>query len=56
MTKGMALPPYVPVLAVAVAAGGWLGAEFGAKRFANPFVRRVLAVVLALAGAKMVMV
>ncbi len=56
MSKGMGLPGYVPVLAVAVLAGGWLGAEYGAKRFANPLVRRVLSVVLALAGAKMVLV
>lgn len=56
ITQGTALPAYVPVLAGAVAAGGWLGAEYGARRFANPLVRRVLAVVLALAGGKMVMV
>jgi uncharacterized membrane protein YfcA len=36
--------------------GGWLGAEYGSRRFANPVVRRVLAVVLALAGGKMVLV
>lgn len=50
------LPPYVGILALAVLAGGWLGAEYGSRRFANPLVRRVLAVVLALAGAKMVLV
>jgi len=36
--------------------GGWLGAEYGSRRFANPLVRRLLAVVLALAGAKMISV
>ena len=51
-----ALPQYTWVLAGAVLAGGWLGAEYGSRRFANPLVRRVLAVVLALAGAKMVLV
>jgi uncharacterized membrane protein YfcA len=55
-SKGFGLPSYVPILAVAVLVGGWLGAEYGARRFANPLVRRVLALVLALAGAKMVMV
>jgi uncharacterized protein len=55
-SKGFGLPSYVPILAVAVLVGGWLGAEYGARRFANPVVRRVLAVVLALAGAKMIMV
>jgi len=34
--------------------GGWLGAEYGSRRFANPLVRRMLALVLGLAGAKMV--
>jgi len=56
VAQGASLPTYVPVLAVAVLAGGWLGAEYGSRRFANPLVRRVLAVVLAAAGAKMVLV
>jgi uncharacterized membrane protein YfcA len=56
MTKSAALPTYVWVLFPAVLVGGWLGAEYGSKRFANPVVRRVLAVVLALAGGKMVLV
>ena len=56
VTKGAALPSYVAILAPAVLIGGWLGAEYGSKRFANPVVRRVLAVVLALAGGKMVLV
>jgi hypothetical protein len=43
-------------LAAAVLMGGWLGAEYGSRRFANPVVRRVLAVVLGVAGAKMVLV
>jgi len=50
------LPGYMGILAVAVLAGGWLGAEYGSRRFANPLVRRLLAVVLALAGAKMILV
>jgi uncharacterized membrane protein YfcA len=48
------LPAQTWILGVAVVIGGWLGAEYGSRRFANPLVRRVLAVVLALAGAKMV--
>jgi hypothetical protein len=56
VAKNAALPPYVWILAPAVLIGGWLGAEYGSRRFANPIVRRVLAVVLALAGAKMVLV
>ena len=53
VVKGAAMPAYVMPLGIAVLAGGWLGAEYGARRFANPLVRRVLAVVLALAGGKM---
>jgi uncharacterized membrane protein YfcA len=56
MAKSAALPSYVWILAPAVIIGGWLGAEYGSRRFANPVVRRVLAVVLALAGAKMIAV
>ena len=51
-----ALPESTWALAAAVLVGGWLGAEYGSRRFANPMVRRVLAVVLAVAGAKMVFV
>src|SRR5574341_1080286 len=50
------LPATTWVLAPAVIVGGWLGAEYGARRFANPLIRRLLAVVLALAGGKMVLV
>ncbi len=54
--KTAALPNYVWILGAAVLVGGWLGAEYGSRRFANPVVRRVLAVVLALAGGKMILV
>jgi hypothetical protein len=50
------LPQATWLLAVAVLIGGWLGAEYGSRRFANPVVRRFLAVVLGVAGAKMVLV
>jgi uncharacterized membrane protein YfcA len=51
-----ALPESTWALAAAVLVGGWLGAEFGSRRFANPVMRRVLAVVLAVAGFKMVFI
>lgn len=55
LVKSPIMPPdYVWALMGVVLIGGWLGAEYGSRRFANPVVRRVLAVVLALAGAKMV--
>jgi len=52
--KSASLPAHIGVLAIAVLIGGWFGAEYGSRRFANPIVRRVLAVVLASAGAKMI--
>jgi uncharacterized protein len=51
-----ALPSATWILGGVVLVGGWLGAEYGSRRFANPLVRRVLSVVLALAGGKMVLV
>ena len=51
------LPPdYVWWLMAAVLVGGWAGAEYGSRRFANPLIRQVLAVVLGIAGGKMVLV
>jgi uncharacterized membrane protein YfcA len=51
------LPPdYAWWLMVAVLVGGWAGAEYGSRRFGNPLIRQVLAVVLGIAGGKMVLV
>lgn len=54
--KAAAPPDYLWVLALAVLAGGWAGAEYGSKRLTNPLIRRFLAVVVAVAGGKMVLV
>ncbi|MGH8703981.1 MAG: sulfite exporter TauE/SafE family protein, partial [Burkholderiales bacterium] len=54
--QAASLPAHFWVLAGAVLVGGWLGAEYGSRRFANPLVRRVLALVLAAAGGKMILV
>jgi len=55
--RNPALPPdYAWWLMAAVLAGGWTGAEYGSRRFANPRIRQVLAVVLGIAGGKMVLV
>lgn len=51
-----ALPQSIWILAGTVLIGGWFGAEYGSRRFANPLIRRVLGVVLAVAGGKMVLV
>ncbi len=47
------LPPGLPFWAGAAVAGGFLGAEYGSKRLGNPAIRRLLALVLAIAGVKM---
>ena len=55
--RNPALPPdYAGWLMAAVLIGGWAGAEYGSRRFANPLIRQVLAVVLGIAGGKMVLV
>ncbi len=55
--KNPAMPPdYAWLLMAAVVAGGWTGAEYGSRRFSNPVIRRALALVLAVAGGKMVLV
>lgn len=52
-----ALPPdYVWWLMTAVLVGGYAGAEYGSRRFANPRIRQLLALVLAVAGGKTVLV
>jgi len=47
------LPPATPVLALAAFAGGIVGSSYGARRLATPTLRRLLAVVLVVAGVKM---
>ncbi|OAI51684.1 hypothetical protein AYO46_07550 [Betaproteobacteria bacterium SCGC AG-212-J23] len=54
MARSTSLPSYMWILVATVLVGGWLGAEYGSRRFTNPLIRRMLAVVLAVAGAKMI--
>ncbi len=49
------LPESFPIWAGLVAVLGWLGAEFGSRRLRLPVIRNLLAVVLVLAGVKMVL-
>ena len=52
-----ALPDYdLTWWALAVAAGGWIGAEIGSRRLVANWIRRVLALVLAIAGTKLMLV
>jgi uncharacterized membrane protein YfcA len=43
----------LPWWVLAVAVGGWLGAEIGSRRIAPAWIRRLLALVLAVAGSKL---
>lgn len=47
------LPASIPVWAAAVLFGGYLGAEYGSKRFSNATIKRLLAAVLVIGGLKM---
>ena len=49
-----ALPPELPIWLIAVAVGGLIGAELGARRLGRPALRRALAVVLVVAGLKLI--
>ena len=57
LVRNPALPPdYAWLLMATALVGGWMGAEYGSRRFSNPIIRRVLALVLAIAGSKMALV
>ena len=48
------LPADLPLWAAAVVIGGFIGAEIGSRRIGTPAFRRVLGVVLVVAGAKLI--
>ena len=48
------LPAALPLWAVAAIAGGLIGAELGSRRLGNTGIQRALALVLAVAGVKMI--
>ncbi len=55
MQTSIALPPALPWWAAAAIVGGMIGAGFGSRRFGNPTIKRILALVLAIAGFKMIL-
>jgi len=55
-TNLQVLPPALPYFAVAAVAGGLIGSEFGSRRLGNVTIRRLLALVLVVAGVKMIFV
>lgn len=54
LSKVGTLPPAVPVWMVCAGAGGLVGAYLGSKRFKTVTLRRLMAVVLVIAGAKLI--
>jgi hypothetical protein len=54
-TSLSSLPDVLPLWLIAVAVGGWLGAEYGSKRWGSHQVRYALAVVIVIAGLKLIL-
>ena len=54
MTKNPELPQGILWWAMAAIIGGWIGADYGSKRLGGTGIRQVLALVLLVAGAKLV--
>lgn len=50
------VPGAIPGWAVATGVGGWIGAEYGSRKFSGTVLRRLLAAVLVLAGMKLILV
>lgn len=48
-------PPNIVMWGLAAIAGGLIGAEYGSRRLANPTIRQLLALVLVVAGVKMIL-
>jgi uncharacterized membrane protein YfcA len=48
------VPPAIPAWAAAALVGGWLGATYGSKHAPPPTLRRLLALVLVIAGIKLI--
>ncbi|MFW5431995.1 MAG: sulfite exporter TauE/SafE family protein [Methylophilaceae bacterium] len=55
LTKSAVFPSGLVLWCVAAVVGGLIGAEYGSRRLANPTIRQLLALVLAIAGAKMLL-
>jgi len=49
------LPDTIPLWGAAALAGGYLGATYGSQRLSSPVLRRILAVVLVIAGLRMML-
>lgn len=54
ITTSPGLPSALPYWAIAAVTGGWIGAEYGSRRLGYPAIRKLLALVLLIAGMKMI--
>ena len=54
LTTSSTLPEALPYWAMAALLGGFIGSEYGSKRLGNPSIHKLLALVLLIAGLKMV--
>jgi uncharacterized protein len=55
LTKFPTLPSSLWIWAICAAVGGWIGSEYGSKRIGNYKLQVLLAVVLAIAGVKLIL-
>jgi uncharacterized protein len=55
MTKPVTVPAMLPYWIIAAILGGLIGSELGRRRLTNPTLRRLLAVVLVIAGLKLIL-
>jgi uncharacterized membrane protein YfcA len=54
VTAVAVLPPALPLLALAAFLGGWVGARYGSRRLPSTALRQALALVLVIAGVKLI--
>jgi len=54
MSASTEFHPALPLWGLVVVVGGYIGAEYGSRRLGNPAIQRLLALVLLVAGAKMI--
>jgi uncharacterized membrane protein YfcA len=55
LSKGASLPAELPWWAAAAVIGGLGGSYLGSRRLSSPWIRRLLAIVLVIAGLKMIL-